>query len=403
MTERLSGRVGTLFCQLPAFSAGLLELPQGESLRFSAKTALVPGDCVQLEGEWLEHPKYGYQFVARSVKFEIPDDADGLLMYLTGPRFAGLEYHHAVRLARFGSKADLERMLFLEPSPLLRILCWEPAALGTLRRNWRAGVRGMKVRTLCAAYELTPNQVFTLESRFGDRWSEILDNDPYGLVGVLPGLSFRTVDEKARSEGLPFDHPPRLRAGTLFALQQETQAGHTWINKSWLAALADSLLGLDRLAPVEAVIHDLAHEGCVINTEDCVALPDLYWAESDLRDIFETHGKERVPFPVASLPCEDFQDQQRTAYEQALKHRLSVITGSAGTGKTFLIAHLVRTFQKGHRQVALCARPARPPSGWKKWSARRGSPAPPIRSIVSWNTMEPRIIGTICPNRWSIR
>ncbi|MHB8862169.1 MAG: YrrC family ATP-dependent DNA helicase [Pirellulaceae bacterium] len=56
-------------------SAGILHTEAGDSVRFRGPFCASEGDLVTLVGHWKTDPKYGRQFAAESLSYELPESA----------------------------------------------------------------------------------------------------------------------------------------------------------------------------------------------------------------------------------------------------------------------------------------------------------------------------------------
>ena len=91
MPETIRGTVHRTYHSSPGFSAGLLHADDGRNVRFCGKFCANEGDLVSLVGRWKDDPKYGRQFEVESLRYDLPDTADGLVLYLAKhPAFVGI-------------------------------------------------------------------------------------------------------------------------------------------------------------------------------------------------------------------------------------------------------------------------------------------------------------------------
>ena len=112
--ERASirGVVETVFYSGPTFSAGALRTASGAFVKFAGAVYVRENDPVRMEGQWVNHPKYGRQFEAEFMGHDLEMDAEGLANFLAnhpdvkgiGPVKArliadkfGADFDHAIR------------------------------------------------------------------------------------------------------------------------------------------------------------------------------------------------------------------------------------------------------------------------------------------------------------------
>ncbi len=71
-----------------------------------------------------------------------------------------------------------------------------------------------------------------------------MQNDPYRLARDIYGVGFKTADRIAQALGLPADHPSRIEAGVVYALNEMSDDGHVYAPAEMLVERAVELLGV---------------------------------------------------------------------------------------------------------------------------------------------------------------
>ncbi|MGH7143372.1 MAG: AAA family ATPase [Planctomycetota bacterium] len=354
------GLIERLYCSKPNFSAGVLRTDDDEAVRFRGKFCMTEGECVTLTGHWDKDPKFGEQFYAESVTFDLPDTNDGLVQYLAkNPAFKGIGEASAERIVRVAGTADaLESMLGGDLEALHAATHVPKAVLETLRDAWRANAEQNRIRTYLASFGLTNGQMNKLIDQFGQSIVAILKSDPYQLIEMIEGYGFKRVDDIARKFGVPKDHPGRIDAGLLYVLRDEMNSGHTWTGGLELVDLANTLLaldGLDSRSRIQERAKALIADGRVAVDGRALSTPTMAEAETLIRDTFRDHAWRPAPVEGIENREVDLQGDQLRAFETALQYPISVISGGAGTGKTYTVARLTAAFMAAGLNVALCA------------------------------------------------
>jgi exodeoxyribonuclease V alpha subunit len=399
------GHVGRLFIASPEFTAGFLELDRGASIRFAGEFMVQTGDAVVLHGTW-KQTKWGRQFEAASFEFDLPVDAAGLANYLAlNPQIKGIGPAKARIIAeRFGS--DLDSALTDRPGEVAAAAHVPLPVIETLRDEWLRTRAFNVANTWLAAFELTHHQVTTLVKKYGNGVVAVFKADPYRLIREVEGYAFKRVDQIARKMGTPKDHASRVRGGLLHTVAEALDAGHTWTEYEDLVEQANTLLVMDTLdsreiirASLDALIDDKTLACEVVDNRHLVARPDIYRMERDLGTIFRRGHDGNPSLPPIADPTAYLQsiaprlnDDQRQAVFTAFRSTITVVTGGAGSGKTFTVTALCDAYEDQGCTVLLCA-----PTGKaaKRMEESTGREAFTIHRLLGYDGRDFQFVGPI--------
>lgn len=336
---------------------------------------------IVLHGSWGTDPKYGRQFKVTTFEIDQQLDERGLARYLANnPAMHGIGPKRAAAIAsRFGAR--FTETLRERPEEIAEAAGMPLANVLTMREEWDRTAQINVTATKLAAYELTHHQIAALIERFGNGAATILEQDPYLMLGCIDGMGFARIDEIARKTKIPKTHAGRIAAGIVYTVEYAASLqgdGSTWVEWRDLVARATAMLTLDDLNArelVDAALTRIIHEDedpsvpesrrrliCVpVDNRLLVGIPWLYRAECVIAAAMR---QSRNPNPhVALLPelsvgdrfTERLSEGQAAALLLAHDHSISLITGGAGTGKTFVIRRIVEMYESAHLGVALCA------------------------------------------------
>jgi exodeoxyribonuclease V alpha subunit len=197
--------------------------------------------------------------------------------------------------------------------------------------------------------------------------------NPYDLAYDIHGIGFRTADEVALKLGFAEDAPQRLEAGVEYCLRQTADgAGHMFLPRSVLAEEAAKLLGCHDLELIEEQIDALALRKRLVTeplpekgVAEAVFLSYFYRTEreiaSRLRGLLD-HVSRIDPDKISKAVAREEERQsltlsqeQREAVESACGHKVSIITGGPGTGKTTITRVVVRALKSLGLKICLAA------------------------------------------------
>lgn len=378
--KEISGKVTHLYFSSDTFSAGVIHADCGpilsREIKFSIRSRVAIGENITLHGRWINHPKFSWQFEASSVSYPMPDTAeDGLANYLaTNPAFKGIGLVKAKAIAA-KYWAEFDAVIREEPEKIAEIGKLSIDRVLEIRAAWCERSDINAISTWLSAYGLTHGQVKKIAAKYGNKAKTILTADPYLLIEDVDGFGFIRTDEIALKMGTPKDHPGRIRTCLLDLIRLEAdEGGHTYIERKSLIKAALKKLCLDTLDAENLVRQQLTvlcgEDDARIVERDIngvVLLADrtvyeretalLAWLRDSVNHPVDVDGNqtdELINDAVASTRKTP-SDSQRQAVEMVLKNRISVMSGGAGTGKSYTIALIYQIFQNCELSVGLCA------------------------------------------------
>lgn len=394
----LRGRVNRLFYSSPEYSAGRFLTDEGQLVSFAGKIPTRVGQQVILVGQWTTHPKYGRQFEVSSIQLDRQMDAKGLANYLANdPDIKQIGPVRARLIAeQFG--ANFEHTLMEHPEAIADIAKVPVSVIEALRDRWQESAHVNATMTALSAYGLTHHQATKLVQKFGAGAVGIIEEDPYILSGEIDGFGFKRVDAIARAVGIDKTNPNRIRAGVQFCVEDALDQGDCWIDYETLLDTANKLLILDTLDSrdlIEQQLDALINEKKLFchhsDSRFLVALPSIWEMERYLLDAFEG-GSAPSPAFEAKVTLDEvmelspqLNDEQRNAVMRAASHTLSLISGGAGSGKTFTVAAITKLCEANNVPVMLCA-----PTGKaaKRMEQSTGIEALTIHRLLGFNGRE---------------
>ena len=338
-------------------------------------------ESVAVGGGWRRHPRHGWQFAVARARILEPVSDHAVAAYLesikhVGPRGA------AALVERFGA-GEVLAAIDREPERVLRgVPGIGPRRLGAAVASWRDGRELRELRLFLDAHGVDAAAAARIARHFGAGSIARLQRQPYAIC-ELDGIGFATADALALALDTPLDAPDRLAAGVLHALALAETDGHCHLPRAELTQRAERLLGG---GDASGAIDELAARGRVVVEDERVADARLHAVEARLaahvRRLLEDEpalalGAVKRP---ASGPFHPSDDQWR-GVTQALEHRLSILTGGPGTGKSATMRALVDLLKARGRTARLCA-----PTGKaaRRLSELTGAEATTIHRLLEW-------------------
>ncbi|HTQ31342.1 MAG TPA: ATP-dependent RecD-like DNA helicase [Opitutaceae bacterium] len=311
------------------------------------------GETLHLTGEWTRHAQHGEQFRVTAFKSELPSSVYGIRKYLGSGLVPGIGKVYAEKIVdAFG--ADTFRVLSEESARLRRVDGIGPKRAAAIKRAWDEQRAQRELYIFLQTYGVTPSQCVRLVGQYGAQAKTILLTEPYRVAREIDGIGFKTADRIAINLGFANDAPPRLDAGLLFALETLQEEGHTAYPQDELIAYAAGLLetSAERLAArLDALVENKQLVRHVPAGAPLIQLPVLDRAERKIADVVARLARVASGLPPIKADAAvewaqqkagiAFHDLQRAAVRNALTHKLSILTGGPGTGKTTILRALV--------------------------------------------------------------
>ncbi|MBN2287820.1 MAG: AAA family ATPase, partial [Candidatus Glassbacteria bacterium] len=367
------------------------------------------GELLRLSGLWKQHPRFGRQFEVQAFQFVYPETPEGIEKYLGSGAIKGIGPRTAEKIVAVFGRRTLE-VIEEEPDKLIRVPGLGARRVEVISRGWQEqrGVRRVMVKL--QSFGLGGALAARIYREYGHEAAEAVSRNPYQLAEQVRGIGFLTADRIARDLGLEADNPLRLTSGLLFAMEQAEERGHTCLPVERLLEKAAALLkvGPELLQPAleetvrlgRLVVEQTGSgEGRFMYSARC------HWAETVATEVLgRLLSRDRsVLFDrdesneqrLAAL--NDFERDhgielsvdQTAAVVGVLRDRVSVITGGPGTGKTTVIAAIIRLMQMQRRRVVLAAPTGR---AAKRLGETTGLPASTIHRLLGWSFQEGRFL-----------
>ncbi len=333
---------------------------------------VAPGESLRLNGDWLEHPKFGRQFKAESCEHLLPASLNGIRRFLESGAVKGIGEKMAERLvSRFGNQ--ILDILDADPERLLEVEGIGAAKLKMIVTSWqeKREVRGLML--FLQTHGVATTFAHRIFRHYGVTAVQKLRQNPYELAYDIHGIGFRTADEMALKLGFAPDAPQRLEAGVEYCLRQTAEgAGHMYLPRANLVDEAarllcchDSELIEERIDALEErkrlIIEALPEKGI----GQAVFLTYLYRIEREIASRLHgllDHVSRLDPARIAAAVEREEQrqsltlsEEQREAVESACGHKVAIITGGPGTGKTTITRVVVRALKSLGLKISLAA------------------------------------------------
>jgi len=364
--------------------------------------APMPGEILDMRGEWSTHPKFGEQFKIAEYKTKVPATVDGIRKYLGSGLIKGLGPVMAGRIVdRFG-----ENTLDVIENSIQRLAT--VAGIGKKRiamiaDAWEAQREIRDVMVFLQSQGVSSGYAAKIFKHYGHRSIAVVRENPYRLAADIFGIGFVTADQIADKLGFARDSEVRVQAGILYVLNQLSDEGHVFFPHKALVSKSCEILGVDRQPVIEAlgvlagdrkiVIEDLIDsQDASEETNPAVYLAKFHQCETRIarqlkvliaaaKSLREVNADRALDWVQQQLDI-TLAGNQVKAVRGALENKVMVITGGPGTGKTTIVNAVLKIFSQLKARIMLAAPTGR---AAKRMSETTGVEAKTIHRLLEYS------------------
>ena len=325
---------------------------------------IMEGEDYTFWGNLVQHPKYGEQLKITRYERAKPT-SKGLVKYFSSDHFKGIGVKTAQKIVDLYGDNAIDKVL-AEPEKLKNIAGLSAknreAFLTKLRQNYGTE----RILAKLSEYGIPNKLAFQIQDFYKEETLEIVEHYPYQLVEDIQGIGFKIADQLAQSLGIESTAPERFRAGLLHTLlTQSMEKGDTYLEAKELLEHTIELIESSRQIELDpsSVADELAYlieEDKVQNVDTKIFENSLFFAEEGIRSnllrILEK-GKqnkfepEKIEAAITQIENEfaiSYDVTQKQAICDAINHKIFILTGGPGTGKTTVINGIIAVYALLH-------------------------------------------------------
>ena len=205
---------------------------------------------------------------------------------------------------------------------------------------------------------------------------EVIEKNPYLLIIQVPGYGWAKADAIAMSQGLAHDSDERMGAYLVHYLREQAEMnGNSWVSVEDLCVVIDQVCDPHNDERIyELIRRNIKNHVLYYDKEtERVGLMEYRELEQQIaNEILRIQrgaahieiNPERAETIIRSVELEqgfEYTEEQRTAIWNTLNNQFSILTGSAGVGKSSVvngIAHVLEAHNFRVAQVSLSGRAA---------------------------------------------
>lgn len=328
--------------------------------------AISEGEYIKAEGQYVEHAVYGRQFKIESYVVEMPEDIYSVERYLGSGVIKGIGPALAGKIVK-KFKEDTFRIIEEEPERLAEIKGISERKAQDIYVQFHEKQDMRQAMMFLEKYGISTTFAVKIYNEYHEKLYDIIRENPYQLAEDISGIGFKLADEIAARAGIGSNSDYRIRSGIIYALQQASLNGHTYLPEDVLVASAAKLLEIDA-EHIKKHLTDLSMDKKIIIKEidgqRAVYAAAYYYQELNAaRMLGQLNLKYDVDVPavnrmIARIEADEdlnLDEMQKMAVAEAAGNGVLIITGGPGTGKTTTINAIIKYFEYEGLEIRLAA------------------------------------------------
>lgn len=354
------------------------------------------GQLLEIEGEWVKHPKFGQQFKATTYKTVAPTEISGIEKFLASGAINGIGPAMAKKIvAEFGEKT-LE-IIAKSPNELLKVPGIGKKTTEKISTSYLEQSELTEIMVWLENHGISNTYAGKIFAKYGSFAIDIMEKDIYRLFQDIEGIGFLTADKLAFNLGIQREDKRRIISGIDYALMQLCNNGHCCIPEMALVDKTAKILQVNNQI-IFTILKERIDNGSlnteVVGGETLIYPPYLYYAEKkvamrllQLQQATEPLSEDNLSLFIKVWEKDNqiqLAQKQKEAIKACLHHGVLVLTGGPGTGKTTVIKGILSILKAQGLKIRLAAPTGR---AAKRLSETTGQKALTIHRLLEANNL----------------
>ena len=353
-----------------------------------------------LYGEVIDNQKYGFQYKVNRYEKMLPDDKDGLVLFLSSDIFPGVGEKTAEQIVEYLGE-DCLNLISMDYENLLLVPKMTDKKAKSIHDKLMKYNESYETVVYLTNFGFNMKDSLKIYNHYLEDTIRVIENNPYELIDTIDGISFSKIDALRSKTNVEINDERRLLALIIHLLSLLCfNSGDTYLEFSTIYNAINNIyeehLSEEKL---QYYLIELNSLGKVIIEGDKYILSSYYKNETYIANkVYDLTNKNDLVIKDIELKIErlenffdiSYNDEQKKAIKQSIIKNFSIITGGPGTGKTTIIKGITQlykmisgySFEKLQERMILLAPTGR---AAKRMSEACLYPASTIHRYLKWN------------------
>ena len=351
-------------------------------------------------GNVVDNARYGFQYHVNRYEKLLPEDKDGLVIFLSSDIFPGVGEKTAKQIVDVLGD-DCLNLISNDYECLLKVPKMTVKKASDIHSKLLKYNESFEVVVYLTNLGFSMKDALKIYNHYLEDTIRVIKNNPYELIDTVDGINFLKIDELRSKIGIDVNDEKRILALILYVMKNLCfQTGDTYLNLDLIynavASNYDEEITKENLTYYLIQLNSM---GKIIIDSDKYILIDYYKFENYVAEqVYEISSKEDAKVDDIELKIDklesyfniNYNEEQKRAIKQSLIKNFSIITGGPGTGKTTIIKGIVQlykiisgySYEKLEEKLVLLAPTGR---AAKRMSEACNFPASTIHRYLRWN------------------
>ena len=351
-------------------------------------------------GEVVDNPKYGLQYKVNKYDKVMPEDKDGLVLFLSSDIFPGVGEKTAEQIVEILGDDCLKKISENYECLLSVPKITQKKAMG-ISTNLNKYNESFETVVFLTNFGFNMKESLKIYNHYLEDTIRVVKENPYELIDTVEGITFTKVDQLRSKTNILVNDERRILALIVYVMESLCfRFGDTYLDENTIRNGVNLILE-DKVTEEELSYYliKLNSLGKIIIEDNKYILLSYYKDENYISSMaYDLSNKPDTIIDDIDLKIEkiemffgiNYNEEQKKAIKQAIIKNFSIITGGPGTGKTTIIKGIVQlyklitgySYDKLKEKMILLAPTGR---AAKRMSEACTHPASTIHRYLKWN------------------